>query len=46
LKRQPNEVVPYKILPPVIDSVKEVVASRLKLFTGQPTGTEVRVAAS
>jgi fructose-bisphosphate aldolase class II len=27
-----NEVVPYKILPPVIDAVKEVVLSRLKLF--------------
>lgn len=46
LKRQPNEVVPYKILPPVLDSVKQVVASRLKLFTGQPTRTELRLAAS
>jgi fructose-bisphosphate aldolase class II len=46
LKREPNEVVPYKILPPVIDSVKEVVASRLKLFTAQPTRNEMRLAAS
>ena len=35
LKRQPNEVVLYKILPPVIDSVKQVVSSRLKLFSAQ-----------
>ena len=27
-----NEVVPYKILPPVIDAVKEVTLSRLRLF--------------
>ncbi len=32
LAKHPNEVVPYKILPPVIDAVKEVVLSRLKLF--------------
>jgi len=35
LKRQPNEVVPYKILPPVVDSVKRVVGSRLRLFSAQ-----------
>lgn len=35
LKRQPKEVVPYKILPPVVGSVKEVVGSRLKLFSAQ-----------
>jgi fructose-bisphosphate aldolase, class II len=35
LKRQPNEVVPYKVLPPVIDSVKQVVGSRLRLFSAQ-----------
>jgi fructose-bisphosphate aldolase class II len=33
LARKPNEVVPYKILEPVVDPVKEVVKSRLKLFT-------------
>lgn len=32
LGRQLNEVVPYRILPPVVDSVKQVVSSRLKLF--------------
>lgn len=32
LAKQSHEVVPYKILPSVVDSVKEVVGSRLKLF--------------
>ncbi len=32
LAAQPNEVVPYKILRPVLDSVAEVVRSRLQLF--------------
>ncbi|MGD0891425.1 MAG: class II fructose-bisphosphate aldolase [Terracidiphilus sp.] len=36
LARDPNEVVPYKILRPVIDSVKQVVSSRLRLFHGHP----------
>jgi fructose-bisphosphate aldolase, class II len=35
LARDPNEVVPYKILRPVVDSVKQVVSSRLRLFHGQ-----------
>jgi hypothetical protein len=35
LVKQPNEVVPYRILPPVVDSVKHVVSSRLKLFNPQ-----------
>jgi fructose-bisphosphate aldolase, class II len=34
LARDPNEVVPYKILRPVVDSVKQVVSSRLRLFHG------------
>lgn len=33
LAGHPNEVVPYKLLPPVVDSVKQVVASRLALFS-------------
>lgn len=33
LASAPNEVVPYRILPPVIDSVKQVVSSRLRLFS-------------
>src|SRR5215468_11084495 len=35
LGRDSNEVVPYKILRPVVESVKQVVSSRLKLFHGQ-----------
>lgn len=36
LAQDPNEVVPYKILRPVVESVKQVVSSRLRLFHGQP----------
>jgi fructose-bisphosphate aldolase, class II len=36
LSRGLNEVVPYKLLRPVVDSVKQVVSSRLKLFHGEP----------
>lgn len=36
LAREPNEVVPYKILRPVVDAVKQVVSARLKLFHAQP----------
>jgi fructose-bisphosphate aldolase, class II len=32
LSRKLDEVVPYKILPPVVDAVREVVKSRLELF--------------
>jgi len=32
LAGKPEEVVPYKILPPVVESVREVVKSRLGLF--------------
>lgn len=35
LARDPNEVVPYRILTPVIDSVKRVVTSRMTLFNAQ-----------
>jgi hypothetical protein len=34
LAKKPDEVVPYKILPSVIESVKEVAGSRLRLFNG------------
>lgn len=34
LEEQKAEVVPYKILPSVVDSVELVVASRLRLFNG------------
>jgi fructose-bisphosphate aldolase class II len=32
LARSPDEVVPYKLLPDVVESVKQVVYSRLQLF--------------
>jgi ketose-bisphosphate aldolase len=35
LAKHPDEVVPYKILPPAVDAVKEVVVSRLKLFNAE-----------
>jgi fructose-bisphosphate aldolase, class II len=38
LARDPNEVVPYKILRPVVDAVKQVVSSRLRLFHGEAIG--------
>ena len=44
LSSQRNEVVPYKILPPVVESVKQVVSFRLRLFNGQLTPEEVHSA--
>jgi fructose-bisphosphate aldolase class II len=41
LTSQPNEVVPYKILPRALDAVKQVVSSRLKLFSAQQTSDEM-----
>jgi fructose-bisphosphate aldolase class II len=35
LAKKANEVVPYKILPFAVESVKEVVLSRLRLFNGR-----------
>jgi fructose-bisphosphate aldolase class II len=35
LEKQPNEIVPYKLLPHVVDSVKQVVTARLALFSGR-----------
>jgi fructose-bisphosphate aldolase class II len=32
LARKPDEVAPYKILPPALDAVKHMVESRLRLF--------------
>jgi ketose-bisphosphate aldolase len=34
LTQQPDEIVPYKLLPHVVESVQQVVASRLALFSG------------
>jgi ketose-bisphosphate aldolase len=45
LTSQPNEVVPYKILPPVIDSVKQVVSCRLKLFNARLTSEAIHLSA-
>ena len=35
LAKQPDEIAPYKILPTAVDSVKQVVLSRLKLFNSE-----------
>jgi fructose-bisphosphate aldolase class II len=35
LARDSNEVVPYKLLRPVVDAVKQVISSRLRLFHGE-----------
>jgi fructose-bisphosphate aldolase class II len=35
LSQQPDEVVPYKILPFAVDSVRQLVGSRLRLFNGE-----------
>ena len=34
LAKRPDEVVPYKILPSVVNSVRDAVSSRLNLFSG------------
>src|SRR5215475_8203840 len=35
LSKQPDEVVPYKILPPAVEAVKQVALSRLALFNNR-----------
>jgi fructose-bisphosphate aldolase class II len=35
LAKMPDEVVPYKIFPPAVEAVKQVVLSRLRVFTGK-----------
>ena len=35
LAKRPDEVVPYKILPFAVESVKKVASSRLNLFNGE-----------
>ena len=42
LSQKPDEVVPYKILAPVVDPVKEVVKSRLKLFSSAAQPSEAQ----
>lgn len=34
LKRNRDEVAPYKILPPALEGIKEIVLNRLRLFNG------------
>jgi fructose-bisphosphate aldolase class II len=41
LARDPDEVVPYRILSPVVDSVKQVVNSRLRLFNAHRQSQEM-----
>src|SRR5229473_8216292 len=38
LVKQPHEVVPYKVLPYAVESVKQIAAARLKLFNGRHVG--------
>jgi ketose-bisphosphate aldolase len=45
LTSQPSEVVPYKILPPVMESVKQAASSRLKLFNARLQSQEVYLSA-
>lgn len=35
LAKQRDEIVPYKVLPPVVDAVKRIVGARLALFSGK-----------
>ena len=34
LKNNPNEIAPYKILPPAIEAIQKIVEDRLELFNG------------
>jgi fructose-bisphosphate aldolase, class II len=43
LTSQPNQVVPYKIVSPVVESVKQVVSSGLKLFDVQRTSEQMHL---
>jgi hypothetical protein len=43
LTSQPNEVVPYKILPPVVEFVKQTVSSRLKLLNAGLISNELHL---
>jgi fructose-bisphosphate aldolase, class II len=39
MARQPDEVVPYKILPAVVEAVQQVTTSRLRLFNSERVAT-------
>ena len=34
LKDKPDEIAPYKILPPAVEGIQKIVTDRLKLFNG------------
>jgi fructose-bisphosphate aldolase class II len=38
LAKRPDEVVPYKLLPDVVESIKQVAYSRLRLFNASLSG--------
>lgn len=42
LSKHPGDVVPYKILPFAVESVRQVVSSRLKLFGGERTRAQAK----
>ena len=42
LAKKPDEVVPYKLLPDVVESVRQVVSSRLRLFNTSLKGAVAR----
>jgi fructose-bisphosphate aldolase, class II len=42
LRQQPDQVVPYRILPSVVESLKQVVTSRLHLFSEKPAHSPPR----
>jgi fructose-bisphosphate aldolase class II len=42
LAKRPSEMVPYKVLPDVVESIRQVVYSRLRLFNTARSGVEVR----
>lgn len=44
LAANPEEIVPYKVLPPVVDAIKSVVAARLELFNGRGKRVEAGAA--
>jgi fructose-bisphosphate aldolase class II len=46
MARDANEVVPYKILGPVVDSVKDVISSRLRLFNARRPSEQTNLSAA
>ena len=42
LAKEPDEAVPYKLLPDAVESVKQVVYSRLRLFNTSLKGAAAR----